>query len=73
MVAKRELLFLGPFGIAAYLSGLIFIDRVNREKSKNTLNEAMEKLKINKTKLWVFPEGDYNYPKIFYIDSNQCI
>lgn len=60
VVAKRELLFVGPFGIAAYLSGLIFIDRLNREKSMNTLNEAMEQLKKNKTKLWVFPEGDYN-------------
>ncbi|CAO1377860.1 unnamed protein product [Diamesa hyperborea] len=57
VVAKRELLFVGPFGIAAYLSGLIFIDRVNGEKAKNTLNEAMEQLKQNKTKLWVFPEG----------------
>lgn len=58
VVAKRELLFVGPFGIAAYLSGLIFIDRVNGEKAKNTLNEAMEQLKQNKTKLWVFPEGN---------------
>lgn len=66
VVAKRELLFVGPFGIAAYLSGLIFIDRVNGEKAKNTLNEAMEQLKQNKTKLWVFPEGNWN----FVIDCN---
>ncbi|CAO1385279.1 unnamed protein product [Diamesa serratosioi] len=57
VVAKRELMFVGPFGIAAYLSGLVFIDRLNAEKSRNTLNEAMAQLKENKTKLWVFPEG----------------
>lgn len=65
IVAKRELLYVGPFGIAAYLCGLVFIDRVNTDKSKNTLNEAMDQLKNNKTKLWVFPEGEFSKFSMF--------
>lgn len=65
IVAKRELLYVGPFGIAAYLCGLVFIDRVNTDKSKNTLNEAMDQLKKNKTKLWIFPEGEFSKFSMF--------
>ncbi|KAG5682760.1 hypothetical protein PVAND_012093 [Polypedilum vanderplanki] len=56
VIAKKELLYAGPFGIAAYLSGLIFIDR-HSSKGKETMNQAMEVLKKNNTKLWIFPEG----------------
>lgn len=57
VVAKRQLLYVFPFGICAYLCGLIFIDRYRVEKAKSTMNEAMEKLKENNIKLWIFPEG----------------
>lgn len=57
VVAKRELLYVGPFGICAWLCGLIFIDRYAVEKAKVAMNSALEKLKRDNTKLWVFPEG----------------
>lgn len=57
VVAKRELLYVWPFGVCAWLCGLIFIDRYAAEKAKDTMNKAMEKLKKSRIKLWVFPEG----------------
>ncbi|KAG5682761.1 hypothetical protein PVAND_012094 [Polypedilum vanderplanki] len=57
VVAKRELLYIPPFGLCAYLCGLVFIDRYATDKAKNTMNQAMERLKRNNIKLWIFPEG----------------
>ncbi|GLV43700.1 1-Acylglycerol-3-phosphate O-acyltransferase 1 [Carabus blaptoides fortunei] len=57
VVAKKELFYAWPFGVAAWLCGLIFIDRMNSEKARNVLNEATEYIKRKKIKLWVFPEG----------------
>lgn len=56
VIAKKELLYSGTFGLAAYLSGLIFIDR-RGEKGKEAMNNAMKMLKEKNIKLWIFPEG----------------
>lgn len=58
VIAKKELLYAGTFGPAAYLAGLVFIDR-HSSKGKEAMNEAMAKLKKDNVKLWVFPEGTY--------------
>ncbi|XP_013105597.2 1-acyl-sn-glycerol-3-phosphate acyltransferase alpha [Stomoxys calcitrans] len=57
VVAKRELFYAWPFGLAAWLAGLIFIDRVRGEKARDTLNQVNSKIKKQNIKLWVFPEG----------------
>lgn len=57
VVAKRELFYAWPFGLAAWLAGLVFIDRVRSEKARETLNEVNRKIKKQNIKLWVFPEG----------------
>lgn len=57
VVAKRELLYVWPFGICAWLCGLIFIDRFAADKAKVAMNSAVEKLKRERIKIWVFPEG----------------
>ncbi|OXU25070.1 hypothetical protein TSAR_000908 [Trichomalopsis sarcophagae] len=57
VVAKKEIFYAWPFGLAAWLCGLIFIDRMNSEKARSTINTAVEYLKENKIKLWIFPEG----------------
>ena len=38
-LAKKELLY-SPFGVAAWLAGLIFVDRLNREKSRHTMEKT---------------------------------
>ncbi|XP_034934626.1 1-acyl-sn-glycerol-3-phosphate acyltransferase alpha [Chelonus insularis] len=57
VVAKKELFYAWPFGLAAWLCGLIFIDRMNSEKARAVLNTATDKIKEKKIKLWIFPEG----------------
>ncbi|KAL1131571.1 hypothetical protein AAG570_011186 [Ranatra chinensis] len=57
VVAKKELLYAWPFGLAAWLCGLIFIDRLNSEASRRAINRSISELRDSKTKMWVFPEG----------------
>nr|CAI5869863.1 unnamed protein product [Callosobruchus analis] len=58
VISKSELLYYtGPFGLASWLCGLIFIPRLQSDKAKAIMNEAVEKIKLKKIKLWVFPEG----------------
>jgi lysophosphatidate acyltransferase len=57
VIAKRELLYSGPFGLAAWLCGLIFINKKDPIESKVLMKSAMEELKKKSIKLWVFPEG----------------
>lgn len=45
VVAKKELFYAWPFGLAAWLCGLIFIDRLNSGKSRDAINKAAEDIK----------------------------
>lgn len=57
VVAKRELFYAWPFGLAAWLSGLIFINRMQTNKARSALFDAAEVVKEKRIKLWIFPEG----------------
>ncbi|XP_063232727.1 1-acyl-sn-glycerol-3-phosphate acyltransferase alpha isoform X2 [Bacillus rossius redtenbacheri] len=57
VVAKKELFYAWPFGLAAWLCGLIFIDRLNTDQARQTINKATLNLKEKQIKMWVFPEG----------------
>lgn len=65
VIAKRGLLYAGTFGLAAWLCGLIFIDKKARDESKQLINEAFAHLKKENIKLWVFPEGNVRSREIF--------
>lgn len=54
VIAKKEILYAWPFGIAAWLSGLIFIDRINSEKARSVINSSIKTIKENKVKLIFF-------------------
>ncbi|XP_076062772.1 1-Acylglycerol-3-phosphate O-acyltransferase 1 [Oratosquilla oratoria] len=56
-IAKKELFYAMPFGLTAWLCGTRFIDRSNPQKAKDSMNIALEYVKKNNVKLWVFPEG----------------
>ncbi|KAK8377119.1 hypothetical protein O3P69_013634 [Scylla paramamosain] len=56
-IAKKELFYAMPFGLTAWLCGTRFIDRRNPDKAKASMNAALEYVKENSVKLWVFPEG----------------
>jgi len=57
VIAKKSLLFAGPFGLMAYMSGITFIDRNNHNEAKDIMNKTVEKCKEQNWKLVVFPEG----------------
>lgn len=57
-IAKREL-FWNPFGIAAWLAGVVFIDRSNPDTSHRALNKTAPVLHDG-TKIFIFPEGTRN-------------
>uniref|UniRef100_A0A8C3ME12 1-acylglycerol-3-phosphate O-acyltransferase n=1 Tax=Geospiza parvula TaxID=87175 RepID=A0A8C3ME12_GEOPR len=52
-IAKKEILYMGTFGLACWLAGVIFIDRKRREESIGTLTEVLRVL--------IFPEGTRNH------------
>lgn len=56
-VAKRELLYVGLYGVSMWLAGLFFIDRKAGAKAIKAMNDAMEEYKRKNIKLWIFPEG----------------
>ncbi|CAH0389204.1 unnamed protein product [Bemisia tabaci] len=57
VISKREIFYLWPFGLAAWLWGTIFIDRLNVEKAQSTINKTGDTIRNNKAKLAMFPEG----------------
>ena len=59
VVAKKELKYAGPFGLALHLCGATFVDRAT-EKGRQAVNDAGKKAKANGTSLFLFPEGTRN-------------
>ncbi|GFO00686.1 1-acyl-sn-glycerol-3-phosphate acyltransferase [Plakobranchus ocellatus] len=61
-LAKREILYLsGTFGVGAWLCGTIFIDRLNPERARKTMEQTAEKIKRKKLRVVIFPEGTRNH------------
>nr|CAD7407148.1 unnamed protein product [Timema poppensis] len=57
VISKKEVFYLWPFGLAAWLWGTVFIDRFNAEKALPTINSMGDIIRENKAKLCMFPEG----------------
>ncbi|XP_038045970.1 1-acyl-sn-glycerol-3-phosphate acyltransferase alpha-like [Patiria miniata] len=57
IMMKNSVKYLGPVGLAAMLSGVIFVSRTNREKAKVALENTVKIIKEQNAKVWVFPEG----------------
>jgi lysophosphatidate acyltransferase len=49
-VSKKELLYTGPFGLGAWLAGVVFIDRLNPKQSFDQLEHAARLMKTHKVK-----------------------
>lgn len=48
VISKREVFYLWPFGLAAWLWGTIFINRVNNEQAQVTVNRTGQTIRTNK-------------------------
>lgn len=52
-IAKKELFYIWPFGLAAYFAGVVFIDRNSPKNSYNQLNATSEIMVKNKVSLLI--------------------
>ncbi|CEP60441.1 1-acylglycerol-3-phosphate O-acyltransferase SLC1 LALA0_S01e10968g [Lachancea lanzarotensis] len=57
VTAKSSLKWVPFLGWFMSLSGTLFLDRGNREKSVKTLSKAIENIRSKKRAIWIFPEG----------------
>lgn len=48
VISKKEIFYIWPFGLAAWLWGTIFIDRLNPEKAQDTINKTGKYIRDNK-------------------------
>lgn len=42
VISKKEIFYFWPFGLASWLWGTIFIDRLNKESAQKTINKTGE-------------------------------
>ena len=42
ILAKKELLLAGTFGVAAWLCGIVFVDRLNPQSARQTMQKIVE-------------------------------
>ncbi|XP_065587750.1 1-acyl-sn-glycerol-3-phosphate acyltransferase alpha-like isoform X2 [Cyrtonyx montezumae] len=59
-IGKKEILYMGPFGLACWLSGIVFLDRKKREESIATLTEIAHTMHRDNFHVLIFPEGTRN-------------
>ncbi|XP_076252911.1 1-Acylglycerol-3-phosphate O-acyltransferase 2 isoform X2 [Rhynchophorus ferrugineus] len=63
VIAKKEVFYLQPFGLASWLWGTIFINRVKSKDAQDTVNQTGEIIRQRKARVLIFPEGTRNLGK----------
>ncbi|MDX1452547.1 MAG: 1-acylglycerol-3-phosphate O-acyltransferase [Oleiphilaceae bacterium] len=56
-VGKKSLRYLPLFGQVYWLAGNIMIDRSNRDRSINAMDEISAAMMSRRSSIWIFPEG----------------
>lgn len=59
VVAKRPLMFAGAFGFGAWLSGLVFIDRLKTDRARKLMREATDRVIADKVGTTYTDTGTY--------------
>ncbi|KAL0850307.1 hypothetical protein ABMA28_012143 [Loxostege sticticalis] len=59
-IAKKEVFYVWPFGLSAYLAGVVFINRSDAKNAYKQLEVTSKVMVEEKTKIWLFPEGTRN-------------
>jgi 1-acyl-sn-glycerol-3-phosphate acyltransferase len=52
-VAKKEVFYVWPFGLGAWLAGVVFIDRLNSKKAHEQLTHASKLMKTHKVLMFI--------------------
>ena len=60
LTGKKEIVYVPFFGLFFLGAGNIRIDRKNRRKAVQSLEEAGQRVKKEKKSVWIFPEGTRN-------------
>lgn len=60
VLAKKELMYTGIFGVALYYSDILFVDRKRTGKAVNYMQNVAEEVKKQKLSVFIFPEGTRN-------------
>ena len=63
ILGKKELYYLGPFGLACYYAGMTFIDRKRGSDALKSLTEAVIQNKLLDLPVLVFPEGTRHHDR----------
>ncbi|XP_073981529.1 1-acyl-sn-glycerol-3-phosphate acyltransferase alpha-like isoform X2 [Rhodnius prolixus] len=57
VISKREIFYLWPFGLACWLWGTVFINRMSGKDAQEAINKAALTINGKKAKICMFPEG----------------
>ncbi|XP_011500364.1 PREDICTED: 1-acyl-sn-glycerol-3-phosphate acyltransferase alpha [Ceratosolen solmsi marchali] len=57
VISKKQVLYFGTFGLASWLWGTIFIDRVKKEEAQRTVNSTATIIQQRQAKVLMYPEG----------------
>lgn len=60
IIGKKELIWIPFFGLFYKAAGNIMIDRSNKNKSINSLDQVVDEIKKRQVSVWIFPEGTRN-------------
>uniref|UniRef100_A0A7M4ELT1 1-acyl-sn-glycerol-3-phosphate acyltransferase n=1 Tax=Crocodylus porosus TaxID=8502 RepID=A0A7M4ELT1_CROPO len=60
-VAKKEILYMGTFGLCCWLSKFIFIDRRKTDRAISVMSKVAQTMHQEDLRVWVFPEGTRSY------------
>ncbi|NXM67587.1 PLCA acyltransferase, partial [Serilophus lunatus] len=60
-IGKKEVQYMGTFGLASWLVGTVFIDRSDREGSINALTKLAQSIHKDNLRVLIFPEGTRNH------------
>ncbi|CAG9858459.1 unnamed protein product [Phyllotreta striolata] len=63
VISKKEIFYFQPFGLASWLWGTIFIDRVNARDAQSAVNKTGETIRKRQARVLMFPEGTRNGKK----------
>ncbi|XP_071439797.1 1-acyl-sn-glycerol-3-phosphate acyltransferase alpha-like isoform X2 [Hetaerina americana] len=60
VVIKKEVFYVWPFGLAAYLAGAIYVDRSRGKNAFYSIEASAQRAAQDKIKILLFPEGTRN-------------
>lgn len=60
-VGKRELMWMPLFGFLFYITGNVLLDRKNRDRAIESLDEAARYINEKQISVYMFPEGTRNF------------